>query len=237
MKTLGLVPARGGSKGIPRKNLRTLAGRPLLEYTARAALAAVSLSRVVLSTDDEAIADAGHALGLSVPFLRPPELAEDDTPTLPVVQHALRWLERHGETYDAVCLLQPTSPFRTARTIDGCVGLLESSGADAVISVVPVPPEHNPHWVYFRSEEGLLRLATGEASPIPRRQALPAAWCRDGAVYVTRAAVVRGGSLYGDRVAGWISEEEDVVNLDEMDDWKRAEAIAAGRAAGAGSAG
>ena len=234
MKTLGLVPARGGSKGIPRKNLRTLAGRPLLEYTARAALAAASLSRVVLSTEDEAIADAGRALGLSVPFLRPPELAEDETPTLPVVQHALRWLERHGESYDAVCLLQPTSPFRTSRTIDGCVALLERSGADAVVSVVPVPPEHNPHWVYFRSADGLLRLATGEASPIPRRQALPAAWCRDGAVYVTRAEVVRGGSLYGDRVAGWVSEEEDVVNLDEMDDWKRAEAIAAERARSAG---
>jgi CMP-N-acetylneuraminic acid synthetase len=233
MKTLGLVPARGGSKGIPRKNLRTLAGRPLLEYTARSALAATSLSRVVLSTDDEAIAESGRALGLSVPFLRPPELAEDDTPTLPVVQHALRWLDRRGETYDAVCLLQPTSPFRSARTIDGCVALLERSGADSVISVVPVPAEHNPHWVYFRSDDGLLRLATGEGAPIPRRQALPAAWCRDGSVYVTRAEIVRGGSLYGERVVGWISEEEDVVNLDEMEDWKRAEAIAVRRAGSA----
>lgn len=231
MRTLGLVPARGGSKGIPRKNLRALAGRPLLEYTARAALAAASLATVVLSTDDEAIAEAGRAAGLAVPFLRPAELAEDDTTTLPVVQHALRWLARHGEVYDAVCLLQPTSPFRRPETIDGCVALLERSGADSVVSVVPVPAEHNPHWVYFRSSDGLLRLATGEASPIPRRQDLPAAWCRDGSVYVSRAEIVLSrGSLYGDRVAGWVSEEEDFVNLDEMDDWNRAEAIAARRA-------
>jgi len=104
-----------------------------------------------------------------------------------------------------------------------------------VISVVPVPAEHNPHWVYFRSDDGLLRLSTGEASPIPRRQALPPAWCRDGSVYVVRAQIVlEGGTLYGDRVAGWISEEDDVVNLDEMDDWRRAEAIAARRAGSAG---
>ncbi|HET7451949.1 MAG TPA: acylneuraminate cytidylyltransferase family protein [Thermoanaerobaculia bacterium] len=231
MKTLGLVPARGGSKGIPRKNIRALAGRPLLEYTARAALAAESLAKVVLSTDDPAIADAGRAVGLDVPFLRPPELAEDETPTLPVVRHALLWLARHGEIYDAVCLLQPTSPFRSAATIDGCVALLERSGADSVVSVVAVPAEHNPHWVYFRSSEGWLRLSTGESSPVPRRQALPEAFCRDGAVYVTRTeVVVERHSLYGDRVAGFVTREEEAVNLDDMEDWRRAETIAASRA-------
>ncbi len=230
MKTLGLVPARGGSKGIPRKNIRPLAGRPLLDYTARAALRAASLAKVVLSTDDEAIAEAGRAAGLAVPFLRPPELAEDDTATLPVVQHALRWLARHGDEYDAVCLLQPTSPFRRVETIDACVALLERSGADSVVSVVPVPPEHNPHWVYFRSADGALTLATGETAPIPRRQALPAAYCRDGSVYVARTAIVlERGTLYGDRVAGFVSEEEDVVNLDEMEDWRRAETLVAAR--------
>jgi CMP-N-acetylneuraminic acid synthetase len=228
MKTLGLVPARGGSKGIPRKNIRTLAGRPLLEYTARAALAAESLAKVVLSTEDPAIADAGRAAGLDVPFLRPPELAEDETPTLPVVRHALLWLARHGETYDAVCLLQPTSPFRRAATIDGCVALLERSGADSVVSVVAVPAEHNPHWVYFRSPEGWLRLATGEPSPLPRRQSLPEAFCRDGSVYVTRTEVViERHSLYGEHVAGFVAREEDAVNLDDMEDWRRAETIAA----------
>jgi CMP-N-acetylneuraminic acid synthetase len=229
MRVLGLVPARGGSKGIPRKNIRALAGRPLLEYTALAALGASTLARVVLSTDDEAIAEAGLAAGLAVPFRRPAELAEDDTPTLPVVQHALAWLSRHDERYDAVCLLQPTAPFRRAATIDACVRLLERTEADSVVSVVRVPSEHNPHWVYFRSPEGYLRLSTGEASPIPRRQSLPEAYCRDGAVYVTRTAVVLRGSLYGEKVAGHVSEEEDAVNLDESSDWERAETIAAAR--------
>jgi CMP-N-acetylneuraminic acid synthetase len=233
MRVLGLVPARGGSKGIPRKNIRALAGRPLLEYTALAALAASTLARVVLSTDDDAIAEAGIAAGLAVPFRRPSELAEDDTPTLPVVQHALAWLARHDERYDAVCLLQPTAPFRRAETIDACVRLLERTEADSVVSVVRVPPEHNPHWVYFRSPEGYLRLSTGETSPIPRRQSLPDAYCRDGAVYVTRTAVVLAGSLYGEKVAGHVSEEENAVNLDESRDWERAETIAASRRAAA----
>ena len=229
MRVLGLVPARGGSKGIPRKNIRSLAGRPLLEYTAVAAREASTLARVILSTDDDAIAEAGLAAGLEVPFRRPAELAEDDTPTLPVVQHALAWLARHDDRYDAVCLLQPTSPFRRAGTIDACVRLLERSGADSVVSVVPVPAEHNPHWVYFRNPEGFLSLATGEPAPIPRRQALPPAYCRDGAVYVTRTEVVAGGSLYGTTVAGHVSEEEGTVNLDASSDWVRAEAIAASR--------
>jgi len=233
MKVLGLVPALGGSKGIPRKNIRALAGRPLIEYTALAALGASTLARVVLSTDDDAIAEAGIAAGLAVPFRRPPELAEDDTPTLPVVQHALSWLARHGERYDAVCLLQPTSPFRHSATIDACVRLFERSGADCVVSIAPVPAEHNPHWVYFRSPDGFLRLATGEPVPIPRRQDLPAAYHRDGAVYVTKTSVVLGGSLYGEKIAGHVSEEESAVNLDESSDWERAEAMAASRRAAA----
>lgn len=229
MRVLGLVPARGGSKGIPRKNIRALGGRPLIEYTALAALGATTLAKVVLSTDDDAIAEAGLAAGLAVPFRRPPELAEDDTPTLPVVQHALAWLARHEERYDAVCLLQPTSPFRRSSTIDACVRLLERSGADSVVTVAPVPAEHNPHWVFFRSPEGFLRLATGEPAPIPRRQDLPPAYHRDGAVYVTRTAVVLAGSLYGERIAGYVSEEEGTVNLDEASDWDRAERLAASR--------
>ena len=162
---LGLIPARGGSKGIPRKNARLLAGRPLLDYTAEAALKARRLSRVILSTEDPEIAEIGRRCGLDVPFLRPPELARDDTPTLPVVQHALRWLEERGERFSAVCLLQPTSPLRTAEHIDACIELLEKDGADAVVTVLRVPPEHNPHWVFVRDGDGFLRLATGSRRP------------------------------------------------------------------------
>ena len=229
MRTLGLIPARGGSKGIPGKNVRLLGGKPLLAHTAEAALAAGRLSRVILTTDDEEIAEVGRRLGLEVPFLRPAELARDDTPTLPVVQHAVAELERQGDAFDAVCLLQPTSPFRRPEDVDACVDLLEAEGLDAVISVLPVPSEHNPHWVYFRDGEGLLRLATGEDQPIPRRQELPLAFHRDGSIYVVRREVLmRENSLYGRRLGGYVMPEpERSVNLDTLADWAKAESLAA----------
>jgi CMP-N-acetylneuraminic acid synthetase len=174
---------------------------------------------VVLSTDDEAIAEAGRRCGLDVPFLRPAELARDDTPTLPVVRHALETLE---DGFDAVCLLQPTSPFRRAEDIDACITMLEERGLDAVVSMLPVPAEHNPHWVYFEDGAGLLRLATGEEQPIPRRQELPPAFHRDGSVYVTRRDIVMEGSLYGRRLGGYVMPEAG-VNLDTLADWERAE--------------
>ena len=223
MRVLGIIPARGGSKGIPGKNIRPLGGKPLLAWTAEAALAARRLSRVVLTTDDEKIAEVGRVCGLEVPFLRPAELAMDDTPTLPVLQHAVAELEKAGDRFDAVCLLQPTSPFRRSGDIDGCIELLET-GLDAVISMLPVPPEHNPHWVYFRDGDGLLRLATGEDQPIPRRQELPPAFHRDGAVYVTRRDVLMGGSLYGKRLGGYLADSRS-VNLDTPADWEKAERL------------
>src|SRR5207247_4861477 len=112
MRVLALIPARGGSKGIPRKNIRLLAGKPLLAYTDEAALGAKRLSRIVLSTDYDEIGRIGRHYGLEVPFIRPPELSQDDAPTLPVVRHALRWFEGKGEYFDSVCLLQPTNPLR-----------------------------------------------------------------------------------------------------------------------------
>lgn len=226
MKVLGIVPARGGSKGIPRKNVRLLGGRPLLAHTAEAALAAHRLSRVVLTTDDEEIAEVGRSCGLEVPFVRPAELARDDTPTLPVLQHAVAELEKAGDRFDAVCLLQPTSPLRRAGDIDGCIELLETGGLDSVVSVLPVPHEHNPHWVYFRDAEGLLRLSTGEEQPIPRRQELPPAFHRDGAVYVVRRDVLmNGNSLYGKRLGGYLTDPTRNVNLDTPADWDRAEQL------------
>lgn len=233
LRVLGLVPARAGSKGIPGKNLRSLAGKPLLAYTAEAARAARSLARVVLSTEDERIAELGRRLGLDVPFRRPAELARDDAPMLPVVRHALETLEGRGERYDAVCLLQPTSPLRRAADVDRCVARLAEGDVDAVVSVLPVPHEHNPHWV-FVERDGLLHLATGEGEPIPRRQELPPAYHRDGSVYVTRREAILAGSLFGRRLAGVAMDPSRHVNLDQEDDWQRAERLlAGGGAAGA----
>ncbi len=224
MRILGLIPARGGSKGVPGKNIRLLGGKPLLAYTAEAARAAALLDRVVLSTDDAAIHQVGLEWGLDAPFLRPAELARDDTPTLPVVRHALEFLAERGERFDAVCLLQPTSPFRPAGLIDGCIRMLDESGADAVMTVLPVPAKYNPHWVYFRRDDGAMCLSTGEAQPIRRRQELPVAYHREGSVYVTRTEVVMDrDSLYGDRVLGYPVDGANSVNIDTMGDWERAE--------------
>lgn len=229
LTVLGVITARGGSKGVPRKNIRPLGGRPLLAWTTAAALASRRLTRTVLSTDDEEIARLGRECGVEVPFLRPAELASDAAPTLPVLQHAVAALEANGARFDAICLLQPTAPLRTTADIDACIETLERTGADSVVTMSPVPAEFNPHWVYFESG-GTFRLSTGEPAPIPRRQELPPAYHREGSVYVTRRDVLmEGNSLYGKSLAGYIVDPSERVNIDTPADWEHAEALIARR--------
>ena len=224
MKVLGIVTARGGSKGVPRKNVRFLAGKPLIAYTAEAARQAKRLDRVILSTDDREIADTGRRYGLDVPFMRPAELALDAAPTLPVLIHALEQLEKSGESFDAVCLLQPTNPLRRAEDIDRCIEMLELTGADSVVSVLEVPHEYNPKWVYWLDEKGNLTLSTGEKEPVTRRQDLPAAFHRDGSVYVTRSRVIlENKSLYGRDVRGYLMDARYSANIDTEEDWRSVE--------------
>ena len=226
MRTLAVIPARGQSKGIPRKNIKPLCGLPLLAYTAQAALAARRVTSVILSTDDEEIAQVGRQHGLRVPFLRPAELARDDSPTLPVVRHAIEWASSNGEQYDAVCILQPTTPLRQAGLVDACIALLEDSKADSVCTILPVPPRHNPHWVYFQDASGSLRLSTGETEPIPRRQSLPPAFHREGSVYVALTTVViEQNSLYGQTLRGVVVDPDETVDIDTPEDWARAESM------------
>lgn len=230
MRVLGLIPARGGSKGVPRKNVRPLGGKPLIGYTIDAARKAVRVDRVLVSTEDAEIASVSKSLGAEVPFLRPASLAQDDTPMLPVVEHALDAVIAEGWTPDALCLLQPTFPFRRPEDVDACIESLESQAADCVISVHRVPAHFNPHWVYFERPDGSLKLSMGESEPIPRRQALPPAFHRSGAVYVSRVSTItEHGSLYGSRVVGHETPTEEICNIDTMDDWERAEALVAQR--------
>lgn len=230
MIVAGVIPARGGSKGVPRKNIALLGGKPLVVHTIEAALAAKRLTRTILTTDDEEIAAVGRAAGIEVPFLRPADLAGDRSPTLPVLQHAVAWLEANGLQPDAICLLQPTNPLRGAALIDACIAEFEARGADCVFTTLPVPAEHNPHWVYESAAGGSLRLSTGEAEPIPRRQSLPPAYHREGSVYITRRDVLmRQGSLYGQRVFGYPLDAALSVNIDTEDDLRRAEAMLAAR--------
>lgn len=232
MRVLGLIPARGGSKGIPGKNRRLLGGRPLLAWTAQVAKAAQRdglLDRVVLSTEDDQLASLGSELGLEVPFRRPTELAEDDSATLPVILHALDALADRDDSFDAVCLLQPTTPFRRVADIEQAVRRFRRGDVDTVLSMLPVPHEHHPSWVWIEGPDGL-RLADGTDQPTPRRQDLAPAYHRDGSLYLVRTETLRRGTLYGPRLAMVAGDPERAVNLDCLADWERAEALLASRA-------
>ncbi|MBK8465869.1 MAG: acylneuraminate cytidylyltransferase family protein [Chloracidobacterium sp.] len=235
MRVLGIIPARGGSKGVHRKNIRPLCGKPLLAYTAEAAISA-RLTKTILSTEDEEIADIGRSLGLDVPFMRPVELAEDATATFPVILHAVTKLESLGEHYDAVCLLQPTNPLRRTEDIDNCIEILEKTGADSVISILPVPHVYNPKWVYWRSPDGEMKLSSGDVEPVSRRQDLPPAFHREGSVYVTKRSVLTEyGNLYGRNVRGYEMDEANSINIDTKEDWSQAEEMIKSRSIQSGA--
>ena len=226
MRILGLVPARGGSKGVARKNIRLLCGKPLLQYTAEAALAARGLSRVILSTEDAEIAEVGRRCGLEVPFLRPAELAADDTPMLPVVHHAVRFLESEGDHFDAVCLLQPTSPLRRASDIDGAIELFERTGADSVISFVEVGAWHPAHMKHIDPEGRVLDPPFMEPIEGRRRQDLPKLYLFAGSIYLTRTPVLlEQNSFKGNDCRAWIVPEERASNIDTPFDFFVAEQV------------
>lgn len=224
-RVLGLIPARGGSKGVPRKNVRELAGRPLIAWTIRTAQQATGLTSIVVTTDDPEIAAVAEAAGAEVPFLRSAELAADTTPTLPVMIDALDRLAAQGREFEAVCLLQPTTPFRPPGLVDRAIDQLFDRAADSVVSVVPLPFDHHPDWALVTGDDGFSTWATGRAEPPTRRQDLTPAFHRDGSLYVTRTSVLRGGSLYGSRMVT-LAVDTPTVNIDTLDDWERAEQLA-----------
>jgi len=226
MRVLGIITARGGSKGIPRKNIRLLAGKPLLQYTAEAAHAATHLTRTILSTDDPEIVEVGRACGVEVPFLRPPELARDDTPTLPVIQDTVRRLEAAGEHFDAVLILQPTNPLRRPEDIDGSIELLEQTGADSVISFVDVGEKHPARMKFIDDKGRVIDPPFAEAFEGQRRQDLPKLYLREGSIYLTRRDVLMNhNSIKGRDCRAWMIPEERACNIDTLFDWFIAEQL------------
>ena len=230
MNVLGIVPARGGSKGIPRKNISSVAGRPLLAYTVDAVRESRRLGHVVLSTDDEAIAEAGRALGLDAPFLRPAALAADDTPMMPVLRHAVDEMAARGFAADAVVLLQPTSPLRRGGHIDAAVELLERTGADSVVSVVEVPHHFSPASVMRLDGERLAPYAAGPV--VTRRQDKPRVYARNGpAVLAARVAALDRASLYDGDCRPLIMSAEESLDVDSPWDLELLEFILSRRTA------
>lgn len=223
MKILGIITARGGSKGVPGKNIKLLGKDSLLLYTANAANQSKLLYKTILSSDDAEIIEVAKKAQIEVPFVRPNELANDTATSISVVQHALEHMESLGEYYDAVCLLQPTSPFREKGFIDAAIQKFINEEADALVSVLPVPHEYNPHWVFEPNNSGFLEIATGEKTIISRRQDLPKSYFRDGSVYITKVEVIKNGSFYGEKLSFIESNPDFYVNIDTLKDWKIAE--------------
>jgi CMP-N-acetylneuraminic acid synthetase len=216
---LALIPARAGSKGIPRKNIKELAGRPLIDYTIQAARQAASVSRVVVSTDSREIAEIATACGAEVPFLRPAQLASDTASTMEVVMHTLHKLAQNGENYEYLVLLQPTSPLRTAEDIEACIQKAFACGEDVVaISEVSDSP------ILMRTcEESGKLSALLEGTSTVRRQDMPVYYRVNGSIYVNKVDGLSVSTSLNDNPVGYILPKEHSVDIDEPADFALAE--------------
>ena len=215
---IAIIPARGGSKGIPRKNIVSVGGKPLLQWTIEAACAASCVSRIVVSTDDEEIADTARMLGAEVPFLRSANLARDDTPGIDPIIEMLNTL---GTVETWACVLQPTSPLRTAGDIDGARAHAEDCNADAVLGVTRV--RQHTAWQRQFNDRGWL-IETPPAPPT--RQQLAQYFCPNGAIYLARTEVVtRGRTLTPSRTVAWEMPPSRSLDIDIEDDLIVAEAL------------
>ena len=226
-EVLAIVPARAGSKSIPKKNVRLFAGHPLLAYSIAAGLQAECVSRLIVSTDDEGFADIARKYGAEVPFMRPAELAADEVTDLPVFEHALDWL-REEENYrpDVVVQLRPTSPIRPRNCVDRAVGLLlDNPRADSVRGVVP--SGQNPYKMWRLTGDGamqpLLQDAGEESYNMPRQE-LPATYWQTGHIDAIRTeTILEKKSMSGDTILPLLLDAKYTVDIDTLEDWRRAE--------------
>lgn len=217
MTLLALIPARGGSKGIPRKNIRPFCGKPLLHWTIEAALASVCVDHVVVSTEDPDIAEAAKAGGAEVPFVRPADLATDEAPGIAPVLHALEQLPHVSN----VLLLQPTSPLRTSTDIDAIVGLRKQAGRESAVSLTP--SAKHPAWMYGLSDDQRLEPFL-KSDGTTCRQQLPAAYVLNGALYLaSRDFLLREQSFIAPDTVGYVMPSERSVDIDTPLDWQWAE--------------
>lgn len=220
MKPLVVIPARGGSKGVPGKNIKTLEGKPLIGYTIDAARKLFDDSSIIVSTDDLQIKSAVEESGLNVPFLRPEELATDTAGTYEVLLHAINYFEAAGNTPDVLVLLQPTSPFRTSIHIEEAIKLY-SHDIDMVVSVKET--NANPYYVLCEEDEnGFLRKS--KTGNFTRRQDCPKVWEYNGAVYIINIKSLKEKTMAQfDRVIKYEMDETSSHDIDTMMDWKIAE--------------
>ena len=217
LRVLGVIPARGGSKSIPKKNIVDVGGKPLIAYTIEAAHKANLIDSCIVSTDSKEIASVAQTYGAEVPFLRPDELSTDVAGSLGVVIHALEFMENMNNTvYDAVVMLQPTTPFRKTSWIDEAIRLLSVSKFDSIVSVVDVGANHPYRMYTVDSSSELVPVAKDIEDPMMPRQDLPSVYVRSGDIYATRrSCLIEQQSLIGRSSGALIIDPEHAVNIDE----------------------
>jgi N-acylneuraminate cytidylyltransferase/CMP-N,N'-diacetyllegionaminic acid synthase len=215
-QTLGVIPARGGSKGVKKKNIRSIDGKPLIAYSIRASRDAESVDDTLVSTDDQEIADVAEEYGADVPFLRPESLATDESPTEPVIEHALTEMDKE---YDDYVLLQPTSPLRTSEDIDEAYGRFADSEADSLISCYP---SYSERWKM--TEQGAEQINYTDA-PVRRQEREPE-YITNGAIYLTDASLfLETGEITAGTTAVYEMSERQSVDIDTKFDLWLAEKI------------
>jgi CMP-N,N'-diacetyllegionaminic acid synthase len=222
---IGLITARGGSKGVPRKNVLPLAGKPLIAWTIETALQSDALSRVILSTDDSEIAKVGRHWEAEVPFMRPIELSQDNSPSMGAVLHAVNWLAEH-EDYrpEYVMLLQPTSPLLIPEDIQKAIQIFQDKQADSVVSVTAI--HQHPYWTKTISPDGRLVDFFSTERSFTKRQDLPAAYALNGAIYLARRDVLlERSSFYGKNTLAYVMPPERSLDIDTPWEFHLAELI------------
>ena len=222
-KILGLIPARAGSQGVPGKHTKLLGSKSLIHYTFQSAIQSRLLDTVALSTDSDEIINAAKSFpDIEIPFVRPANLATDETPTVLVIQHALNFYQNIGQHFDYVCLLQATTPFRKDGLIDKAVSYFLHTNAESLTTVRRVPSKYNPHWCFEFNENAQLKPVMQESRLILRRQDLPDAYYRDGQIYIVSRKLVQNGLLLNEQTIGLINNEGPDINIDTIDDWNLA---------------
>jgi CMP-N,N'-diacetyllegionaminic acid synthase len=218
---LGLIPARGGSKRIPDKNIRQLCGKPLIQYTIEAARESKALWKTIVSTDDEKIMKVTRNCGAEIPFVRPANLALDETPTFPVVKHALDFYKESPP--DAIVLLQPTSPLRISRDIIDAIKLFEQSGADTVVGISEEPVKLATMLKAVTEKPYLTLEMPKILTPNESRYRL------NGAIYVIKSStILEKNTLFGEKVIGYLMPGSRSVDVDTMEDWRMVELLMSG---------
>jgi N-acylneuraminate cytidylyltransferase/CMP-N,N'-diacetyllegionaminic acid synthase len=210
----GIITARGGSKGIPKKNITPLAGKPLIAWTIESAVQSPYLTRLIVSTDDPEIAEVAKQWGAGAPFLRPANLAQDDSPHVPVVIHAVEWLKLHEDIdFDYVLLLQPTSPLRSTTDIDNAVRLALDKDAESVVSVCE--SFSHPYLAKRVTSEGRLEDFVPRHDGYLRRQDLPPAFTLNGAIYLVRSEILFDKhTLFPERTYAYLMPQERSLDID-----------------------